>query len=69
MGLGIGPIDWWRSIRNFRLVDTSLNFHDPLVIFAGLVDLAFSAGKRMRRFFRSHIRSPSRERREAAYRT
>jgi D-aspartate ligase len=69
MGLGIGPIDWWRSIRNFRLVDTSLNFRDPLVIFAGMVDLGFSAGKRMRRFFRSHIRSLSRERREAPYRT
>jgi len=52
MGLGIRPSDWWRSVRNFRLVDTSINFRDPLVMLAGAAELGLSAVKRSRRFLK-----------------
>jgi D-aspartate ligase len=53
MGLGVRPGVWWQSIRTCRLVDTSLNLRDPLVFFAGAIDLGLSAVKRSRRFLKA----------------
>jgi len=58
MGLGIRPSDWWRSIRNCRWVDTSLNFRDPLVIFAGAGELGLSAINRSKRFLKASMAVP-----------
>ncbi len=55
MGLGIRPAEWWRSIRKFRWVDTTLNANDPLVMFVGASELGLSAIKRSKRSLRRFL--------------